>query len=284
MKDDSADRVMQISLKTFTGKIGTLSYWIFNSGSFYTDGGSAYGILPKAVWSKSTPTDTKNRIELACNLMLFRSEGSNILIDSGIGSIHDERTLKVYKPDQCRLLNHLKQIGITRFYIDKVILTHLHHDHIGGLITGDENDLQPTFPNAKHYVQTAEWTMARNPDELNKAAYNCQTPLTMLENNKLLSIIEGDYDLTKDVRLMLVGGHSVGSQVVRLANSNELLYYPGDIIPQKFHLNPTVTSAYDLSREQTVKAKKLILDDLKLHGGTLVFNHETKENIHRFDR
>jgi len=48
-----------------------------------------------------------------------------------------------------------------------------------------------------------------------------------------------DFQLTKDVTLELVGGHSEGTQVVRIESKNELAYYPGDILPMEVnHLVP----------------------------------------------
>lgn len=257
-----------------SGNAGEIRYDLFNAGSFYSDGGSAYGILPKAVWSKTYQSDNKNRIELACNLLLIRDRNRTILVDSGAGGIRSEKLQKIYTPQASRLTQALEILGLSESDIDTVVLTHLHHDHIGGLLSGSPDKPELTFPSATHIVQRSEWDIAMNPDELNKGAYLYRLPLDILQQTGTIKLIDGDYHLTESIKLIFAGGHSIGSQVVRVFNSGELLYYPGDIIPQKFHINPAVTSAYDISRQQTVAMKKMILNELNLKGGTLIFNHQ----------
>lgn len=264
------------------GKIGSVDWFLFNAGSFYSDGGSSFGILPKAVWNKDIETDNKNRIRLACNLLLLQAAHRNILVDTGMGAVHDAKTLKIYRPEKYSLAEKLAQKGLSRDDIDSVILTHLHHDHIGGLLTGTVEQPQLAFPNADYYVQKKEWETAVNPDELNEAAYRFNAPLKLLADNPRLRLIEGDFNVSEQIRLVHVGGHTVGSQSVRVADGGKLLYYAGDILPQRFHLSLSVTSAYDVSRQETVTSKKMILNELKNKKGILILNHETGNPVYDF--
>ncbi len=268
-------------MKFFSGNIGLVDYSVFNAGSFYTDGGSSFGVLPKAVWQKSIPSDQRNRIELACNLMLIKDQDSLIIVDTGVGYTYDEKVEKIHSPESNKINDGLKTMGYTRYDVDIVVLTHLHHDHIGGIIYGERDDLQLMFPNADHYIQNIEWQIACNPDELNSAAYRYDLPLKVLKESGSIKLIQGDFKLTDSIKLMLVGGHSIGSQAVRIFNDNQLLYYPGDIIPQKYHLNLAVTSAYDISRQETVNSKKKILQELRSKGGFLVFNHQVDNIVYK---
>ncbi len=264
------------------GKIGSVDYYTFNAGSFYSDGGSSFGILPKAVWSKEVVSDNKNRVELACNLLLIRDQGKYILVDTAMGNLHDEKVQNIYRPDDYKLDEYLDQIKLTRDDIDVVILTHLHHDHIGGLLAGSFKKPTLAFPKAEYYVQKSEWEIAVNPDELNKAAYRFALPLLLLSGSSQLNLLNGDHNITKHVKVDHVGGHTIGSQSVFVEDEEQTLCYAGDIIPQKFHLNLSVTSAYDVSRQQTVAAKKRILDELKKQKGLLVLNHDTGYPIRKF--
>jgi len=77
--------------------------------------------------------------------------------------------------------------------------------------------------------------------------------------------------------LTLVSGHTIGSQIVTIDFGTDYYIYAGDIIPTLFHTSLAITSAYDVSRIQTVTAKKLIYDRLKEHNGTLILNHDTTQ-------
>ena len=180
------------------------------------------GVMPKILWQKLIKADGNNRIELALNLLLIRSENKNILIDTGLGNKITPKIQKIYSPSKFILLESLAKLGLTRNDIDFVVLTHLHFDHAGGVTSIINNNIELTFPNAIHIIQKKEWKIAKNPDELNKASYNFEEDLKLLEDIGNYKLIDGDFQLTKDVTLELTGGHSEGTQVVRIESENEL--------------------------------------------------------------
>lgn len=119
------------------------------------------GVMPKALWKKLLQADDKNRIELAFNLLLIRSEDKNILVDTGLGNKITPKVQKIYSPSKFILLESLAELGIGRNDIDIVILTHLHFDHAGGVTSIIDNKKQLTFPNASHVVQKKNGKLPR---------------------------------------------------------------------------------------------------------------------------
>ena len=240
------------------------------------------GVMPKALWQKLIKADDKNRIELAFNLLLIRSDDKNILIDTGLGNKITDKVKKIYSPSKFILLESLAELGLSRNDIDIVILTHLHFDHAGGVTSIIDNKKELTFPNAIHIFQQKEWEVAKDPDELNRASYNFDEDLQLLEENGNYKLIDGDFQLTKDVTLELVGGHSEGSQVVRIESENELAYYPGDILPMEINRHLAVTTSFDLNRKDTFKAKKKILSEIKERNGIIFLGHDSNKQFIRF--
>lgn len=242
------------------------------------------GVMPKALWQKLIQADDKNRIELALNLLLIRSENKNILIDTGLGNKITDKVQKIYSLSKFILLESLAGLGLSKNDIDIVVLTHLHFDHAGGVISIIDNKKELTFPNAIHVIQKKEWETAKDPDELNKASYNFEEDLQLLEEIGNYKLIDGDHQLTKDVILELVGGHSEGMQVVRIESENELAYYPGDILPMEINRHLAVTTAFDLNRKDTFYAKKRILSEIKERNGIIFLCHDSKKQFIRFGK
>jgi glyoxylase-like metal-dependent hydrolase (beta-lactamase superfamily II) len=130
------------------------------------DGGSMYGHIPKLLWEKWTPADALNRIPLACrSLFLQTDDGRNILFDVGTGNFFDPKHSDRYAIEgKFELLNSLKNVGIAEKDIDIIILSHLHFDHAGGVLSAYGQDPQRLlFPNAKYYVSRSHWSRAYRP-------------------------------------------------------------------------------------------------------------------------
>lgn len=263
-------------------KIGKVSCFPVSAGFWWGDCGAAMGVLPKTIWQKMVEVDEKNRLQFALNLLLLQVDDQNILIDTGIGNKITEKQKKIYNPSEFELLDNLQKKGLSRFDIDAVILTHLHFDHTGGIVSFFDDKKELTFPNAVHIFQKKEWEMAKNPDELNKPGYNFKEDLKLLEESGNYKIIDGDFDLTPEIKLELVAGHSEGTQVIRIENNDKLAYYAGDIICFESHLHTGISTSYDICRKDTSKAKKKILTELKERKGILFLNHDVNKTFIRF--
>src|SRR5690606_20121175 len=106
------------------------------------------------------------------NLLLIVSENRRILVDTGLGNRLSDKQRDIYQPSDFALPQALGELGFRDIDITDVIMTHLHFDHAGGIVTsfGEHEDL--TFPKARYWIQKDEWEIAKNPDGLNQAAYS----------------------------------------------------------------------------------------------------------------
>ncbi|HPR17580.1 MAG TPA: MBL fold metallo-hydrolase [Candidatus Cloacimonadota bacterium] len=263
-------------------QIGKLDCHILSAGTWKGDGGATMGVLPKPLWQKLISCDDKNRVTLALNLLLIQAEGKNILIDTGIGNKISDKVRKIFDPSPWELLENLAKLGLKRTDIDYVILTHLHFDHAGGVAAYFDGNLELTFPEAVHIIQTKEWEIAAQPDELNRGSYNFADDLQLLSEKGKIRFIDGEYELLPGIRLELTGGHSEGMQIVWLESEGKIACYAGDIIPMDAHTHLAVNSAFDLNRQATFLAKKRILTRLQETNGILFFAHDTQKSVKEF--
>lgn len=253
------------------------NYWLLQAGSYWTDGGAAMGVLPRAIWEKYCPVDEKHRIRMAIRLLLVQDGERLILVDTGYGSHLTEKQIQIYQPRPHCLQESLAELGFTCEQVTDVVFTHLHFDHAGGINTvrGDKEEL--SFPNATHHVQRREWEIACKPDALNKAAYLYEQQLKLLDQSGNVHLLEGDASISDTISVKLVGGHSVGMQLVIAKLEHATLLYAGDIVPTQYHLPLTITSAYEISREKVIAAKSWIYEWMQETKGTLILGHDIEK-------
>ncbi len=246
---------------------------ILCDGTFKVDGGALFGQLAKVFWETMTPTDRKNRVTLGLNTWLLNVSGEWILVDTGTGNNHDEKTRDLYGLGSSRLFKELKLIGLTPKDISRVILTHLQFDHSGGCTRMDRSGaIVPTFSRATYYVQRESWEEAQNPSERGKHAYRSQQFAPVAERGQL-ELLDGDTEILPGLQVISCDGPARGHQLVLFNHGGERLVILGDLVPTPFHLNLSVISAFDYSPQGTLEQKKEILTDAENQGWLLGFSH-----------
>lgn len=246
-----------------------------HAGHYWSDGGAFMGVLPYAIWSKKIQVDEKRRKRLELDLALIVSKDRCILIDTGTGNRLSDKQIEIYRPSDFALPVALAELGYRDRDITDVIMTHLHFDHAGGIVTNMGAQDVLTFPRARYWIQKDEWEMAKAPDSTNRAAYEFEHQLSLLASHGKVELIDGEVEIAAGIRCVKTGGHTVGSQFVQIDSPEGFYIYAGDTIPTMFHTSLAVTSAYDVCRSDTVAAKKLIYDRLKEKNGILLMNHDT---------
>src|SRR5437763_5593483 len=77
-------------------KLGDFDIWALSDGAFALDGGQVFGVVPKVLWEKKVPADSRNRVPMGLNCLLVRTGGQNILIETGIGDKFERKFAETY--------------------------------------------------------------------------------------------------------------------------------------------------------------------------------------------
>lgn len=257
-------------------KFGNCELFVLSDGTFWIDGGANFGVIPKVLWSKLTPVDELNRVELKINCLLVKKDGKNILVDTGLGDKYNEKFKNTFKINRTEnLLDSLKNIGLTPEDIDIVINTHLHFDHCGGNTRIINNKIVPTFPKAKYVIQKGEWEDAMNPTERTRSTY-LKENFVPIKDAGLLWIIEGDTEILPDIKTIVSGGHTTYNQMVLIVEGDKKAFYPGDVIPSTLYIKPHYVSGYDLYPVEVMRKKKELLEKAFNEHWLIIFDHDTK--------
>ncbi len=265
-------------------KLGKFEIFSIVENSFKIDGGAMFGVVPRIIWQKVYPPDENNMVKLDINLLLIKTDGENILIDAGMGDALSERQKKVFGIERAsNLEKKLSEHHLAPEDINLVLLTHLHADHAGGVISLDKNGRKvPRFPNARHVVQIKEWEEAMHPDERTSATYFTSN-LRILEEEKLLELIDGEDEVATGIKLINTGGHTPGHQAVLIEDGGDKILWAGDIIPSTHHLRIPYVAAVDLFPRETMEQKKRFLRMCSEDGWILAFDHDLKVKLSKVE-
>jgi glyoxylase-like metal-dependent hydrolase (beta-lactamase superfamily II) len=255
--------------------IGDIRLTFVSGGKLRIDGGNMFGVIPRVMWEQKSPPDEQHRISLETNCILVRTGNSLGLIDTGYGAKTPQKQRLRYSLDDGKsLVRNLAAVGVNPADVDWVILTHLHFDHAGGATYRDtDGQLRPTFPRARHFVQSSEWddAMAQLP-ELAGAYF--PDDFAPLQQAGLVERLAGDIAVAPGVMARLIGGHTRGHQLVYLESAGESAVCLADLCPTIAHLPTLWTMAFDQFPLQVRRQKPGIMQDIADQNRIALFSHD----------
>lgn len=258
--------------------------WSVLGNSQRLDGGAMFGNAPKAFWTRFFTPDEENRIALACRCLLVRErrdDGSErrILLETGIGAFFEPEMRKRFGvvEDEHVLLASLEAAGFDAASIDVVVLSHLHFDHAGGLLSAWSADRAPelVFENASFVVGRKAWERATHPHPRDRASFIPELP-GLLESSGRLEIVEGETSTTlgPEWRFHLSDGHTPGMLLTRVEGANGPIVFAADLIPGRPWVRRAITMGYDRFPELLIDEKTALLNELVDENGRLFFTHD----------
>jgi len=260
-----------------TTTLGDFELTIVSDGTYVSDGGAFFGVVPRTMWSKRVTVDEQNRMAVGLNSLLVRTGKNNILIETGIGNKMPERLVQIYT-QPAKLLNNLQAAGVAPEDIDIVINTHLHFDHCGWNTVRKGDKFVATFPKAKYYVQEKEWDHACLQLERDAISYMSRNYDPLLESGQMV-LLSGDLELLPGISVKLFPGHTANMQAVIVesnggGDAKKTACYISDLIPTSAHLDLTWVMAFDLFPLQTIESRKRYYAEAIPERWLTVFTHD----------
>jgi methylmalonyl-CoA epimerase len=254
--------------------IGDLEITSLYDGFFRLDGGSMFGVVPKALWSRKLPADDRNRVTLAMRPLLVRGVRT-MLIDAGIGDKESAKFCDIYGVERERALDRsLAEAGVSPSDIDLVLATHLHFDHAGGFTVRDaQGRLRPKFPRARYVVRRGEWEDATHPHARNQGSYLPDNFLPLAAGG-VLELVDQDQTIMPGVRVERTGGHTAHHQLIWIESGGHRAVYPADLMPTTAHLHDAWGMGIDLYPVETMTAKQRFVREILSRDTLVLFDHD----------
>jgi glyoxylase-like metal-dependent hydrolase (beta-lactamase superfamily II) len=256
-------------------RLGDIDVLGLREGFFLLDGGAMFGVVPKALWEKVCPADSKNRVRLGLNSLVVKTPDALVLVETGIGTKTDQKFAGIYCVEiRPGLVPVLESAGFRPEDVDFVINTHLHFDHCGGNTRRDESGrLVPTFPRARYIIQRGEWEAAVHPNERDRTSYFAENFVPLGEAG-LVDLVDGDREVTPGVDVVVSPGHTRRHQSVMVRSGGQALYFLGDLVPTAAHVRLAYIMSYDLYPLETLETRKSLYERAIAGDWILGFVHD----------
>ncbi len=191
-----------------------------------------------------------------------------LLLDTGIG-FEENGKLQLHQ----NLINK----GIQPESVTKILMSHLHKDHSGGMVQKNaaNNSYQLSFPNAKYYIQKKEFEFAF---EKGFPSYITEE-LEILKTAANVFLLEGDGILDKYIRYEVTGAHCPYHQVFWIEENNEKIFFGGDVAPQLQQMKNRFIAKYDYDGKKCMELRKLWWQQGGNEKWIFLFYHDIKTPV-----
>lgn len=256
------------------------------AGNFKLDGGAMFGVVPKILWNKTNPADTKNLIDITARCLLIEEGNRLILIDAGMGNKQSDKFFGYYSLwGNDNLDKSLKEKGFHRDDITDVFITHLHFDHCGGVVrwNKDRTGYEMTFKNAKVWSNENHWKWATEPNAREKASFLSENILPIQESGHLNFISRTGEVFQKESELgfgvLFADGHTEKQMIPHITYKERTIVFMADLLPTAGHVPLPYVMGYDTRPLLTLPEKKLFLENAAKNNWYLFMEHDAHNEI-----
>lgn len=219
--------------------------------------------IEDALNKKNLPIDS---IYTPYTHLIVNTGEHRILVDVGAGKVI---------PNNGKLPQTMKSIGIEPSDIDIIFITHAHPDHIGGML---DDEGKPIYLNARYYIWKGEWDFWFSESASEKTwEFFIKTAREQLGPVKdRMVFLEKESEVFPGINVLSAPGHTPGHMVVSFSSAGEQLYYVGDTVLYPLHLeHPDWLPIYDILPEQAAVSKRRIFNLVSENKALVIGQHFT---------
>jgi glyoxylase-like metal-dependent hydrolase (beta-lactamase superfamily II) len=193
-----------------------------------------------------------------------------MLLDTGLGFSNPDGTLQIHQ--------NLLDAGINPMDVTKVLLTHLHKDHSGGISKEDKvlGTYHISFPNATYYVQRKEFEYAT---EKGSPSYTPKE-FQILGTAPNVMFIDGNGVIDDYIHYEVTAAHSLYHQVYWIKENNETIFFGGDDAPQLQQMKHRFVAKYDYDGKKCMELRRQWWEEGAKDNRIFLFYHDIKTPVY----
>jgi len=191
-----------------------------------------------------------------------------LLLDTGLGFMQN---------GEMQLHKNLKANNISPLDVTKVLLSHLHKDHAGGVSYKDKlGHYHLSFPNAIYYVQQAEMDFAMNTGF---PSFMTEEISIMEKNSRVVFLEEPEGSIDGYIRYKITGAHSPNHQVFWIEADNEIIFFGADDAPQLQQMKHRFVAKYDFNGKKAMELRRQWWEEGTKEGWIFLFYHDVRTPV-----
>jgi glyoxylase-like metal-dependent hydrolase (beta-lactamase superfamily II) len=193
-----------------------------------------------------------------------------MLLDTGLGFSDKEKQMQIHR--------NLAKEGINSSDITKVLLTHLHKDHAGGVSENSDHS-KLSFLNATYYVQERELNFA-----FEKGFPSFITEeLAALKNSKQVVLLKEDSGTIDNyIHYEVTAAHSPYHQVFWIKENDETIFFGGDDAPQLQQMKYRYAAKYDFDGKKAMELRREWWEQGGKEKWIFLFYHDVGNPVWKF--
>ncbi len=191
-----------------------------------------------------------------------------IVLDTGLGFTNGDGQTQIHK--------NLSSHGIQPADVTKVLLSHLHKDHSGGIAMPGKKKL--SFENATYYINHNEWNFAFEK----KSASYIPEDFACLDGSNQLQFTQGNNVIDNYIHYEMTNAHSPYHQVFWIKENNETIFFGGDVAPQLQQMKNRFKAKYDYDGANAMELRKQWWESGEKEKWTFLFYHDIKYPFYKF--
>lgn len=215
---------------------------------------------------------SKEAFDWALNAVVVRAGKQTMLIDSGLGEEYPDF------PRAGQFVHRLEAAGVDLGSVTDVVLTHMHFDHVGGLLA--EGVKEKMRPDLRVHVCAAETEFWKSPDFSRTAMPPTLAALARKASLDFMSVygrhirtFKDEAEVAPGVSVTRTGGHTPGHSVVRVKSGKDRLMFAGDaIFPVSFD-HPEWHNGFEHDPEEATRVRLRLMQELVDTGSWLISTH-----------
>lgn len=206
-------------------------------GNFIADQSKNFKILEGNQDSKG--------IKMSIQPFLIITKNDYILLDTGVGWKNNEGELIINEV--------LEKENIQNTQITKVLLSHLHKDHINGTLVRTDSGFESNFPNSKIYIQKRELDFAF--ESRGNPSFDFEILEALVQQPNIVWMDDDEGKINNEIYYEVVGGHTPFLQVFKIVENNEIAFYGADNLPQESYLKYHVAYKSDFDGKKAMQLR-----------------------------